>query len=110
MALTGGLRVEDLKAAFAEIARVGAEAAARHVHSDTGALAGDVRGNRAKSKAVITAGRASLPYAGVQNYGWPAMNISAQGFMQAADKELQPVALRMLEAEVNTQIRRRGMA
>lgn len=105
-----GLEVSDLKDAFAAIAKLGAATAAAKVHSDSGALAADVRGNRAKSKAVITAGRASLPYAGVQNYGWPAMNISAQGFMQAADRTLQPIALRMLEREINHQIRRRGMA
>lgn len=105
-----GLGVEDLKGAFGEIARLGAEVAASKVHSDSGALAADVRGNRAKSKAVITAGRASLPYAGVQNYGWPAMNISPQGFMQAADRTLQPLALRMLERDINQLIRRRGMA
>jgi hypothetical protein len=105
-----GVEVEDLKDAFAKVAALGATIAAANVHSDSGALAADVRGNRAKSKAVITAGRASLPYAGVQNYGWPAHNISAQGFMQKADRELQPLALRLLEAEVNQQIRRRGMA
>lgn len=105
-----GVEVEDLKNAFAEVADLGARIAAGYVQSDSGALAADVRGNRAKSKAVITAGRASLPYAGVQNYGWPARNISPQGFMQAADRDLQPISLRLLEAEINKQIRRRGMA
>lgn len=105
-----GLEVEDLKDAFQTISQLGARAAAAHVRSDSGRLAGDVRGNRAKSKAVITAGRASLPYAGVQNYGWPAHNISPQGFMQKADRELQPISLRLLEREVNRQIRKRGMA
>lgn len=104
-----GVQVEDLKDAFSEIAELGARVAAANVDSDTGRLARDVRGNRAKSKAVITAGRASLPYAGVQNYGWPAHNIEPQGFMQKADRTLRPLALKMLEREINHQIRKRGM-
>lgn len=106
-----GLEVEDLKDAFSAIAAMGARIAAGAVHSRTGRLAGDVRGNRARGKAVVTAGRASVPYAGVQNYGWPARNIRAQGFMQAADRIVGGrTGLQILEREVNRQIRKRGMA
>lgn len=106
-----GIEVEDLKDAFSKIAAMGAKIAAGAVHSKTGRLAGDVRGNRARGKAVVTAGRASLPYAGVQNYGWPARNIAAQGFMQVADAVVGGrTGLQILEREVNRQIRKRGMA
>lgn len=104
-----GLDVEDLKDAFSEIARFGAVEAARFAPKLTGRLAGDVRGNRAKAKAVITAGRVRVPYAGPINYGWAKRGIAPSGFMQKADKAVQPYALRRLEADINRSIRRRGL-
>ena len=58
---------------------------------------------------MVTAGRASVPYAGPINYGWPARNIAPSGFMQKADQVMQPRAIQMLETEVNEQIRKRGL-
>lgn len=108
--LAMGLEVDDLKDAFAKIADEGAEKAAGYAPKLTGTLAGDIRGNRAKSKAVVTAGRASVPYAGVINYGWPAHNISPAGFLQKADEAMQPVALRRLEDAIDTAIKQRGLS
>lgn len=104
-----GADVEDLKDAFASLAEEGAQRAAGHAPTKSGRLASDVRGNRAKSKAVVTAGRASVPYAGVQNYGWPKHNIQPTGFMQKASEEMEPVAIKRLEDEVNDAIKRRGL-
>lgn len=104
-----GVEVEDLKDAFAEISRQGAVFAAQHAPKLTGALARDIRGNRARSRATITAGRVSVPYAGAINYGWRAHGIEPAGFMQKADKDLQPYALRRLEDDINAAIRRRGL-
>lgn len=104
-----GLSVDDLKDAFAPIADEGARIAAGFVRSRSGKLAGTLRGNRAKSKAVITAGRASVPYAGAQNYGWQRRNITAQGFMQKADDQLESRSLALLERSVNNAIRRSGL-
>jgi len=102
-----GVDVDDLKDAFGDIAQQGAQIAASHAPRLSGRLAGDVRGNRARSKAVITAGRVSVPYAGPINYGWAARNIAPSGFLQKADQELQPIALRLLEQGINAAIRRR---
>lgn len=104
-----GLDLDDIKDGFAEIASQGARIAAHLVRSRTGRLASTLRGNRAKNKAVITAGRAKVKYAGVQNYGWPAKNIKAQGFMQEADEVLKPIAVRQLENAINRSIHRRGL-
>ncbi|WP_134739997.1 hypothetical protein [Nocardioides sp. 503] len=104
-----GVEVEDLKGAFSSIADMGARTAARFAPKRSGRLAGDVRGNRARSKAVVTAGRAALPYAGPINYGWAKHNIEPSMFMQRADNAVRPFALRRLEAEINIQIRRRGL-
>lgn len=104
-----GLEVDDLKDAFSAIADEGARQAARFAPKRTGQLARDIRGNRARSKAVVTAGRVSVPYAGPINYGWARHGIEASGFMQAADREMQPFALKRLEEEINHLIERRGL-
>lgn len=104
-----GLEVDDLKDAFSSIADEGARLAGRLAPQRTGALAGDVRGNRARSSAHVAAGRASVPYAGPINYGWRAHHIAPAGFMQKADQQWQPYALRRLEQEINKQIVRRGL-
>ena len=104
-----GVDVDDLKDAFAKIADEAAEAAASFAPRKSGRLAGDIRGNRAKSKAVVTAGRASVPYAGPINYGWPSRNIAPAGFMQRADQAMQARAVGLLEDEINQKIQQRGL-
>lgn len=119
-----GLEIDDLKAAFSTIAAEAAQVAAGFAPKRSGRLAGDVRGNRAKSKAVVTAGRVSVPYAGPINYGWGnlgsgwkhgkyATGIRGQypgnPFMQKTDEVMQPVAIVRLEAEINRQIAKRGL-
>jgi len=110
-----GADVEDLKDAFGNIADTGARIAARHAPVGSGRdphpgqLRDDVRGNRARNKAVVTAGRARVPYAGAINFGWAKHNIAAQNFMQQVDVELGPVAPRMLQESLDDLIRRRSL-
>ena len=107
--LAVGLEVDDLKDAFSSIAQEGARLAAGYAPVQSGALAGSLRGNRARASAHVAAGGASVPYAGAINYGWRAHNISPNGFMQRADQDWQPYALRRLEQEINLQIAKRGL-
>jgi hypothetical protein len=104
-----GAEVEDLKNAFGKIAARGADLGRGFIRSRTGRLAASVRGNRAKAKAVVTAGRASVPYAGPINYGWPKRNIEPRQFMQKADQQLRPYAEQQLDDEIQAAIRRRGL-
>lgn len=104
-----GLDVEDLKGAFAPIAAEGARLAASFAPKRTGALAGSIRGNRAKNKAVVAAGRARVPYAGPINYGWPKRGIAPSGFMQRADEAMRPKALSMLDDAIAARIRARNL-
>ncbi len=104
-----GVEVEDLKDAFAKIADEAAQTASSFAPRKSGRLAADIRGNRAKSKAVVTAGRASVPYAGAINYGWPSRNIAPALFMQRADQAMQTRAINVLEDEINQKIRERGL-
>lgn len=104
-----GAEVDDLKDVFQPIAQRASEFAARHVDSVSGKLAGTVRGNRAKSKAVVTAGRASVQYAGAQNYGWARRNIPAQDFFGQTDRYMEPVAYGLMQAGVDDLIARKGL-
>lgn len=110
-----GLDVEDLKDAFADLADQGAQIAARHAPVGSGRdphpgqLRDDVRGNRARNKAVVTSGRSRIPYAGAINFGWSAHNITGVGYMQAVDSELGPQAPRILERSIGGLIKKRGL-
>lgn len=50
----------------------------------TGKLSGTVRAGRGKTKAVIRAGGAKAPYAGVIEYGWPKRGIAARHYLNEA--------------------------
>lgn len=92
-----GVDVEDLKDVMGEVAKVGAYVAANLAPSRSGALARTVRGNRAKGRAVVTAGRARVRYAGPINYGWPARNIRPARFLQKTDAVMEKRAPEIFE-------------
>lgn len=91
-----GVELDDLKDVFAEVAAEGADVAASFAPKKSGDLEASIRGNRAKNKAVITAGRARVPYAGAINYGWPKRNIQPALFLQKADEVMAPKAEQMI--------------
>jgi hypothetical protein len=103
-----GVDLDDLKDVFAGIASDGADLATRYAPSRSGKLRASVRGNRAKSKAVVTAGRASVAYAGPINYGWRKRGIEPSRFMQRADADLERRAVAMLEEGIDRAITRHG--
>ncbi|WGL50640.1 hypothetical protein P5P86_11760 [Nocardioides sp. BP30] len=106
-----GIEVMDLRNAMAKIATQSAQIIQAHAPvGETGRLRADVRGNRAKAKAVVSAGRTSVPYAGPINYGWKAHHIRAAMFMQSADARMQFLAPLILEAEINRLLVARGLA
>lgn len=104
-----GVEVDDLKDAFAEIAAEAAQKASQFAPKKTGALAATIRGNKAKNKAVVTAGRAKVKYAGAINYGWPKRGIKPSGFMQKTDEAMRPDALAKLEEAINKIINEKGL-
>ncbi len=56
-----GIEVQDLKEAFSSISKQAASLASSFAPRVSGRLAASVRGNKAKNKAVIRAGRAAVP-------------------------------------------------
>lgn len=95
-----GLNLSDLSGVFGEIAREAAEDARMFAPKRSGALAADVRPGKAKTKAVVYAGRVSVPYAGAINYGWRDRHIAASLFMQRAADDKGPSAAERIAAEI----------
>jgi hypothetical protein len=104
-----GIEVQDLKEIFGGIAAEGASVAAGFAPRLTGRLAASIRGNRAKNRSVIAAGRARIPYAGPINYGWRARGIEPSMFMQRADKVMEPRAVQMLDEGLTALIAKVGL-
>lgn len=104
-----GVEVSDLKGAFSAISAEGARLASSFAPRVSGALAATIRGNKAKNKATVTAGRAKVRYAGAINYGWPRRKIQPSLFMQRADKALAPRVVPMLEAGLDEAIQKAGL-
>lgn len=63
----------------------------------SGRLTGTLRAGRGKTKAVVRAGGARAPHAGVIHYGWPAHNIAAQPFLTNALQSERGDVLRALD-------------
>lgn len=97
-----GTDVADLKAVFSGIATEGVSLASRFAPARSGKLRATIRGNKAKNRAQIIAGRAKVRYAGAVNYGWKSgyagtprrsggwpLGIAPAHFLAKADGALQ---------------------
>lgn len=107
-----GVDVADLKDAFGAISReVVTEAAtlANALEDATGALAGTIRAARTKNKAVVRAGSARIPYAGVINYGWPARGIGPSAFLTGPADDDPAGKVAHLERNLEALIRRHDL-
>lgn len=77
-----GADAQDMKSLMHEIGNIVVRAA--QPPQVSGVLAGTIRAGKGKTKAVVRAGGARAPYAGVIHYGWPARNIAPQPFLTNA--------------------------
>lgn len=75
----------------------------------TGALAGTLRAGKGKTKAVIRAGRASVPYAGVIHYGWPARGIQARPFLTSAVQSTRSQTFSALEEGIDQLLKKQDL-
>jgi hypothetical protein len=92
--------LEDLRAVHATVARYVALRAAAMAPRRSGRLAGSVRGNNAKTSAVVKSGGARTPYAGPIHWGWPRRHIAAHPFMVDAAHTTEPTWTRYYLREV----------
>jgi hypothetical protein len=75
----------------------------------TGRLSGTVRAGRGKTKAVVRAGGARTPYAGVVHYGWPARNIEPNEFLVEALNRERSDVLQALDAGLDELLRKNNL-
>lgn len=99
-----GTQADDLKDLMAALSTI-VISAARPPRGPTGRLAGSLRPGRSKNKAVIRAGSARVPYAGVIHYGWPSHSITAQPFLVDALNQSYPRILAQFDQEINQLLR-----
>lgn len=92
-----GVEVSDMKDVFTDIGNVVASDARTLVPKKTGRLGMAIKPTKTKNKAAVRAGSARVPYAGVQNYGWPSRNIRGRLFLQSAIDSNQSRAIQMME-------------
>lgn len=101
-----GVEVEDLKAAFGAISDQVVMEASRIVPTESGRLSGTIRPARTKNKAVVRAGSASVPYAGVINYGWPSRGIAPTDFLTGPANDNASDYARQIDENLRDLIRR----
>ena len=95
-----GADLSDLNAVNKRTASlVSAEAVGRSPRR-SGALAATVRPAGTRTAAIVRAGRASVPYANVIEFGWPARGIEAQPFVYEAAQAKEPQWTSFYEGEI----------
>ncbi len=104
-----GASAADMRDAMHRIGALVARAAAPRAPRVSGALAGTIRPGRGKTKAVVRAGGARVPYAGVRHYGWPARNIAPAPFLLDALTSSRTAVVRQLDRELGQLLERHDL-
>jgi len=104
-----GAETSDLKTAFRTIGNIVVHEAQSRAPKLSGALAAGIRPSNTKNKSVIRVGSARIPYAGVQNYGWPRRNIKASNFMEGAAAAKRNQVIEALSHELDAIASRLGL-
>lgn len=120
----GRVRVEGLSKTVRALGAAGADAAelkdlmfeigslvvaASDAPELSGSLDATVRAGRGKTKAVVRAGGARAPYAGVIHYGWPERGIEPRPFLLDAMQEQRPEILSTLDEGLDELLRRHNL-
>lgn len=93
-----GAETSDMKELMHSLGEIVVRTAKPLAPHKTGRLAGSIRAGRGKTKSVVYAGRKSIPYAGVQHYGWPRHHIKPHPFLvQALEARNQDIVKHLLK-------------
>lgn len=104
-----GTASQDLRDLMHSLGLIVVGAARPNTPTLSGALAGTLRAGRGKTKAVIRAGNARVPYAGVQHYGWPARGLSAQPFLTNAVQSTRAQTFAALDEGIGELLRKQNL-
>lgn len=103
-----GVELDDLKSAFKRIGQEVVDDAKANIPSRSGDLASSIRPSNTKNKAIVRAGSARVPYAGVQEYGG-YNNIEPMSYLRDSVEDNQQDSITELEREIQSMIRRLGL-
>ncbi len=113
---SAGVDAEDVKALMHDIGETVADAqrALAPVGGEgdrhPGKLRDSIRAGTGKTKAVVRVGGARVPYAGVQEYGWPAHNIRAHYFMKRGLEQSRQRIFEQLDEGIAELLRRHRLS
>lgn len=96
----------ELKDVNREAAGVAARAGQAIAPRRTGMLAGSVRAGATQSAAIVRAGNARVPYAGVIEYGWAARHIAPHPFLREGATRTEPHWIELYRARIEQLIHR----
>lgn len=105
-----GIDVEELKDAMGAVATEAASTMQGFIPVRSGALRASARGNRAKGKAVVTVGKARVPYAGPIQWGWKKRGIKPARYVERTDAVMDTRAPQLLEAGLDEITRKNGLS
>lgn len=103
-----GADSEDMKDLMHSVGSIIVDGAKPHVPVRTGALSASLRAGRGKTKAVVRAGRALVPYAGVIHYGYPKRNIEPTMFLVKSMQANRGAAIQRVEEGLNELLKKNG--
>lgn len=75
----------------------------------SGSLSGTLRAGKGKTKAVVRAGTARVPYAGVIHYGWPQRSIPANPFLATTIQQQLPAILSALDKGIDDLLQKENL-
>lgn len=104
-----GTAAEDIKDVMHGIGQTVVTAAVPRAPVLSGALAGSIRAGRGRTNAVVRAGGAAVPYAGVIHYGWPKRNITPQPFLTDALDATRQEVLHQLDEGINALLKKQHL-
>ena len=93
--------LEDLTKIHQEVAEIAASRARMKVPVLTGQLRSTIRASGTQRMAVIRAGFAKVPYAGVQEWGWPKRHIRERSYMRDGAHETEPQWRKLYDDKVD---------
>lgn len=102
--------LENLKTIHSRVAAVVEGRARQLAPKITGTLASTIRSSGTKTAAVVRAGYKRSPYAGPNNWGWPAAaggikgSFAGEHWITTAAKQTEPAWLALYLSEVNKAI------
>lgn len=102
-----GVEAQDQKDLMFKLGNIVASKA--NAPAKTGALANTVRAGKGKTKAVVRAGGARTPYAGVIHYGWPARGIAPNPFLLNALSQSSTELVEGIDDGIANILRKNGL-